>query len=147
MKKLMLIGPTGVGKTTLMQYLSGEKIDYLKTQQVIIDKQLIDTPGEFIENVFYQNALITASVDAKVVAFVQSLDRYQNFFPPFFATRFTRPVIGIITKSELNEFQDKIEFIKKNLNNAGVKRIFVTSTYENLGMKALETFLLLKLKK
>ena len=48
--KLMLVGKTGVGKTTLTQRLNKEKLEYKKTQMVDYIGEIIDTPGEYIEN-------------------------------------------------------------------------------------------------
>ena len=47
MKKLMLFGRVGAGKTTLTQALRGEEIKYFKTQYVNYLDTVIDTPGEY----------------------------------------------------------------------------------------------------
>ena len=50
MKKIILMGRTGCGKTTLTQALRGENIHYHKTQYVNYHDVVIDTPGEYIES-------------------------------------------------------------------------------------------------
>ena len=50
MKKLLLIGRSGCGKTTLTQALRGEKVHYQKTQGMVFEDFLIDSPGEYAEN-------------------------------------------------------------------------------------------------
>ena len=45
MKKLILIGRSEAGKTTLVQALRGEKLHYLITQYVNFGGAVIDTPG------------------------------------------------------------------------------------------------------
>ena len=50
MRKIMFIGRTGAGKTTLTQALKGEDITYQKTQDVQHFNAIIDTPGEYCEN-------------------------------------------------------------------------------------------------
>ena len=45
MRKIILIGRSGVGKTTLTQALKNEKIEYHKTQYVNHFDVIIDTPG------------------------------------------------------------------------------------------------------
>ena len=45
MRKILLIGRTGAGKTTLTQALKGEKLNYKKTQYINFQGALIDTPG------------------------------------------------------------------------------------------------------
>ena len=141
MKRMMLVGETGAGKTTLLQYLKEEELRYHKTQQVYFDKAAIDTPGEFAENRFYHNALVSASVEADVIALVQSVTRKNNYFPPLFSSRFTKTVIGIVAKSDLAESQEQIEKVTKQLKLAGAKQIFIISTLENQGLVELKDFL------
>ena len=50
MKKLLLIGRSGSGKTTLTQALRGQKVQYQKTQGMVFEDFLIDSPGEYAEN-------------------------------------------------------------------------------------------------
>jgi ethanolamine utilization protein EutP len=50
MARVMLIGRTGAGKTTLIQALEGMALDYSKTQAVEYLDKYIDTPGEYSEN-------------------------------------------------------------------------------------------------
>ena len=47
MRKLVLIGRSEAGKTTLTQALRGEKIHYHKTQYVNNFDVIVDTPGEY----------------------------------------------------------------------------------------------------
>ena len=48
-KRIILIGRSGCGKTTLCQYLNHEAIRYHKTQTIqIINNTMIDTPGEYL---------------------------------------------------------------------------------------------------
>lgn len=49
MKKLILMGRSESGKTTLKQALNGEKVHYYKTQYVHYNDVLIDTPGEYAQ--------------------------------------------------------------------------------------------------
>ena len=45
MRKIIFIGRSGVGKTTLKQALRKEKIEYKKTQYIDWTDWIIDTPG------------------------------------------------------------------------------------------------------
>ena len=47
--KIMLIGPSAAGKTTLIQRLIDEEIKYDKTQAVEYIGNFIDTPGEYMQ--------------------------------------------------------------------------------------------------
>lgn len=49
MKKIILMGRVGCGKTTLTQALRGKKIHYHKTQYINHYDVIIDTPGEYAE--------------------------------------------------------------------------------------------------
>ena len=56
MKKIMFVGPVGVGKTTLTQRLKGLELSYFKTQAIEFYDAIIDTPGEFLQHRKYYNA-------------------------------------------------------------------------------------------
>ncbi|STR44159.1 putative propanediol utilization protein PduV [Klebsiella michiganensis] len=47
MKRLMFIGPSQCGKTSLTQGLRGEALHYKKTQAIEWSPMAIDTPGEY----------------------------------------------------------------------------------------------------
>lgn len=49
MKRLMLIGPSQCGKTSLTQVLRGETLRYQKTQAIVWTPAAIDTPGEYLK--------------------------------------------------------------------------------------------------
>ena len=129
MKRVILIGETGSGKTTLMQLLNEWEIKYHKTQQVYFTDNVIDTPGEFLENRFYYNALVSSAVGADCIALVQSI---------------TNPMIGIITKTDLNHNQADLDLAEKRLRLAGAKKVFSLSTVNQEGVSALKNFLLTK---
>lgn len=50
MRRILLIGRSESGKTTLKQVLRGENITYKKTQYVSQYDCVIDMPGEYAEN-------------------------------------------------------------------------------------------------
>ncbi|MDH6365601.1 ethanolamine utilization protein EutP [Enterococcus sp. PF1-24] len=141
MQKIIFIGETGCGKTTLSQWLQKKERVYHKTQQVYYFDDSIDTPGEFMENRFYYNALVSASVDAKRIAFVQSVKGSQNYFPPYFSSRFTKPTIGIITKVDLISNEEELINARKYLTLAGAKEIFEVSVVDGTGLAELEAYL------
>lgn len=120
--KLMLIGKTGVGKTTITQRLLQKEVVYQKTQMIIFDGDIIDTPGEYIENKVFYKALTVTATDADIIAFVQSSTDEDTFFPPNFSTMFLgKEIIGIVTKVDLSK---DITIAKNFLENAGAEEIF-----------------------
>ena len=123
MKKTMLIGRTGCGKTTLTQKLMNEEVKYKKTQAVSYRSKIIDTPGEYVENKIYYKSLLVLSADAKMIILVQSAIDGATLFPPKFSTMFPKKeVIGIITKSDLADAD--IERSKRFLVDAGATEVF-----------------------
>lgn len=137
----MFIGSTGCGKTTLTQRIQGEELKYSKTQSIQFNSGIIDTPGEFIQHRGYYSALKVTSVEADVIAFVASLTEENQIFPPLFSSYFTKPVIGILTKIDLNTPNRDITSANNRLYLAGVKEIFSVSSYTNEGIEELVNYL------
>lgn len=144
MKRVIFIGETGSGKTTLMQLLNDWQVSYHKTQQVYFTDNVIDTPGEFLENRFYYNALVSSAVGADCIAIVLSITSKQNYFPPCFSSRFTKPMIGIITKMDLAHDQADVDLAEKRLRLAGAKKVFSLSAFQEEGISELKEFLVSK---
>ncbi len=138
MKKIMLIGESECGKTSLLQALRGEEAIYKKTQTLECDAISIDTPGEYLENRCLNSALIITSYEAEIIGFVMSANR-ASIFAPMFASVFTKPVIGIITKAECKDAQ--IERAIEQLTLSGVHQFFVTSSITHQGIDELEQYL------
>lgn len=138
MKKILLVGKSGCGKTTLTQRINGENLEYKKTQMVTHSKDIMDSPGEYLENRSMYNALIITSYDCDVIGMMLASNDEDSMFPPSFSSAFTKPVIGIISKSELG---GNIERGKETLINAGAERVFVVSSYENKGIDELIQYL------
>ena len=141
MKKIMLMGPTLAGKTTLLQRLHGKVQVYDKTQSVDYFDDAIDTPGEYLENRRLYNALVTSSFDADIIVLVQSATDEMSFYPPMFAGIFNQPVIGVVTKIDLVESASQIAQAAEYLNNAGAEKIFNLSSVTGAGMDALLAYL------
>ncbi|CAM3597680.1 EutP/PduV family microcompartment system protein [Parendozoicomonas haliclonae] len=139
-RRLMLVGTTGSGKTTLMQALLGEELKYIKTQAMDYRGKILDTPGEFVEMPRFYNALTVSSADYEVVALVHDSSRQVNCFPPNFNALFNnRDVIGVITKVDVEK--SGLSFSRRMLENAGVKRIFEISSVSGKGMQELMDYL------
>lgn len=140
MKKVIFMGKTGSGKTTLCQKLNDLDLKYKKTQSVEIYNDEIDTPGEFMENRWMYSSLLTTAIDAKVIALVYDCTQHENYIAPGFASMFCKDVIGIVTKVH-NASEDEINIAVERLNLAGVKRIFKVDTIENIGIDELVKYL------
>ena len=126
MNKVILIGRSESGKTTLTQALMGEDIHYNKTQTTTRDGFLIDTPGEYIQTRNFGGALA-------VYAEPYSL------FSPNITSMANRLVIGIITG--IDQKGANVDRAERWLRLAGCKTIFKVSAVTGEGIDELKEFL------
>lgn len=122
MKKLILLGRSESGKSTLIQALRREKLHYRKTQYVDFTDWVIDTPGEYAEDKMLGGALAIYSYEADVVGLVISATEPYSLFPPNVTGMATRPVIGIVTKCD-HPYADRLQ-AKGGLSCAAVRKYF-----------------------
>lgn len=132
MRKLILMGRSGCGKTTLTQALKGEKIKYSKTQSVGYHEFLIDTPGEYAENQTLGRALALYTYEADIVGLLCSATEPYCLFPPCVTSQCNREVIGIVTQIDRDDAN--AEKAENWLRLAGCRKIFKVSSYENIGI-------------
>lgn len=141
MKKIMFVGPVGVGKTTLTQRLKGLDITYYKTQAIQFHDAIIDTPGEFLQHRRYYNALTVTAAEADVVGILVAATQQMQTFPQGFSSLFTKPVIGVITKVDLVSDDALLEQAREQLRQAGAKQVFEVSAVADTGLEALKAYL------
>lgn len=141
MKKVMFVGPVGVGKTTLTQRLHGLSLDYQKTQTIQFHDSIIDTPGEFLQYRKFYNALSVTAMETDVIGLLCAADSRQQFFPEGFGALFSKEVIGIITKMDQVASASEAEFARGQLVGAGASRIFEISSVEDWGLEPLKRYL------
>ena len=95
MKKIILVGRSECGKTTLTQALKGEKIHYHKTQYVNNFDVIVDTPGEYAQTQGLGHALALYTYESDVVGLLVSAIEPYCLFPPCITCMANREVIGI----------------------------------------------------
>lgn len=101
-KRIILIGRSTAGKTTLCQRINHEDLAYHKTQTVqIVNQTMIDTPGEYLERRYFRGALMVTATDADIIVLVQDATENGTMFPPAYNTQFAKPTLGVVTKSDL----------------------------------------------
>ena len=122
MKKIILVGRSEAGKTTLTQALKGEKIHYHKTQYVNRFDVIIDTPGEYLQAKGYGNALAMYTFEADVVGILINACEPFSLFPPAVTPVCNRDVIGIIT--HINSPYADLPQARRWLKLAGCRTIF-----------------------
>lgn len=140
MKQVIFIGQTGCGKTTLCQKLNEQKLRYKKTQAVEFYGTSIDTPGEYMENPRFYNALHVTSAEAKIIALIADPTRDYQAIPPAFAGSFAKKVIGIVTKIDIAE-PKAVEKAVEELKRAKAEPVFLVDTIAGTGIRELEDYL------
>ncbi len=100
-KRSLLIGAVGAGKTSLARALTGDSDPSRKTQVAEYSHDCIDTPGEYAEIPGFRARLMALAGDASVLLVLQDATASRSCFPPGFVRSFTRPAIGLATKTDL----------------------------------------------
>lgn len=137
MKKTLLVGRHGVGKTTLKQVLRGENIHYVKTQYMDYGDWLLDSPGEYAEVHGLGAALAIYSYEADVVALLISADDDYSLFPPNITCMVNRDVIGIVTKVDKASPERAANWLRLS----GCKLIFPINSHNGEGVEELKSYL------
>lgn len=122
MKKIILMGRSRAGKTTLTQALKGEKITYKKTQYISNFDVIIDTPGEYLETGVLGRALALYSYEADVVGLLIGATEPFSLYPPNITCTVNREVIGIVTK--IDKPGADADQAERWLRLAGCEKIF-----------------------
>lgn len=139
MKKIILMGRSEAGKTTLTQALRGETITYKKTQYINYFDVIIDTPGEYAQTAKLGRALALYSYEADVVGLLLSATEPYSLYPPCITCMVNRDVIGIVTKIDQNGGDP--ERAAKWLKLSGCKKIFFVNSKGNEGVAEILEYL------
>lgn len=139
MKKIILIGRSGAGKTTLTQALKGEEIKYHKTQYVNHFESIIDTPGEYAQTHELGYALALYSYEADVVGLLLSAEEPFSLYPPNITCMVNREVVGIIT--HVDSPKGDPERAERWLRLSGCRKIFRVNTTAGEGVSDILDYL------
>ena len=139
MKKIVLMGRSECGKTTLTQALKGEKIHYHKTQFINHFDVVIDTPGEYAQTHHLGYALALYSYEADVVGLLLAANEPYSLFPPNITCMVNRDVIGIVTKIDAPDARP--ERAARWLRLSGCRRIFYVNSRTNEGVGEILEYL------
>lgn len=132
MKKIIFMGRTGAGKTSLMQAMRGETIKYHKTQYINNYDVVIDTPGEYAENASLGRALALYTYEADVVGLLAGANEQYTLYPPNITMMCNREVIGIVT--QIDREDAKPALAESWLRNAGCKTVYHVSAVTGEGI-------------
>lgn len=139
-KRVMVIGPTKSGKTTLVNALNDYDGPLRRTQDIIYGKNTIDVPGSYIENTWMYKHIIAVSQDASHILILINQSKCDNIYSPGFAKLFRCPVIGVITKVDLNVENEKLCY--KQLKEIGISEPYYKISVPNkIGIKELKEYL------
>lgn len=139
MKKIILMGRSQAGKTTLSQALKGEHLQYHKTQYVNNFDVVIDTPGEYAQTKELGYALALYSYEADVVGLLLAANEPYSLYPPNITCLVNREVIGIVTK--IHEPDADPQRAYRWLTLCGCRKIFFVDTTEYEGVPDLLEYL------
>ncbi|MDL2267393.1 EutP/PduV family microcompartment system protein [Desulfovibrio sp. OttesenSCG-928-G15] len=139
MKKMMLIGEVGAGKSSLIRAMSDNEFASSRAMSVQYHGPFINTPGEFLENRRFYPAIITASTGCDIMALLQSAERNISLYPPLCCSFFNKHIIGIITK--MDSPTARPDRAARFLQSAGVKELYYVSSVTGEGLDALRGLL------
>lgn len=144
-KRIMVIGPTNCGKTTLVNALNDYNGPLRKTQDIIYGKNTIDVPGSYVENTWMYKHLIATAQDASHILILVDQSKCVDVYSPGFAKAFKCPVIGVITKVDL--MAENEDFCIQQLKKIGISEpYYKISVPSEIGIKTLKEHLFLKEK-
>lgn len=107
-KRIMVIGPKGSGKTSLVNFLNEYEGPLRRTQDTIYGKNTIDVPSAYIENAWMYKHMIALSQDAWCILLMLDQSRCAEVYSHGFAKAFRVPVIGVINKTDLCPENEKV---------------------------------------
>ncbi len=139
MRKIIFMGRSECGKTSLTQAMRGETITYHKTQYVNTFDVIIDTPGEYAENARLAKALALYTFEADVVGLLISAIEPYSLYPPCVTSMCNREVVGIVTKIDHRLANPRQA--ARWLRLAGCQKIFYTSAYSGEGIPDILEYL------
>jgi ethanolamine utilization protein EutP len=139
-RRIILVGPTRAGKSTLIRALEGLSGPARKTQATTYTRIATDTPGEYLENPLYYRVLLPSAMEARCVVFVQDATAGRSHYPPNFARAFPGKSIGVITK--IDHPGADLERSRKILGGLGLTGpVVAVSAYSGEGISELRRLL------
>lgn len=141
--RVMIIGGVQAGKSTLMNALLGKDGQANKTQALVYDDWIVDTPGEYIENPMYYRNIMATSLEVTHVIYLQDATSAKSVFPPQFSLGIPKIQIGVITKIDAHLADvERATALLQNVMTHGP--IVKTSSWQKLGIEFIAPLIQLK---
>ena len=133
-KRIMVIGPKGCGKTTLVNSINDYDGPLRRTQDTIYTRNTIDVPSAYIENAWMYKHMIALAQDAWCMLLLIDQSRTTEVYSHGFARAFRCPVVGVISKCDL--LPQNRGVCERQLEKIGVlKPYFAVSVPEHSGVE------------
>ncbi|MFJ7667129.1 EutP/PduV family microcompartment system protein [Lysinibacillus sp. NPDC097195] len=141
--RVMIIGGVQAGKSTLMNVLLGKDRKANKTQALVFDDWIVDTPGEYIENPMYYRNIMATSLEVTHVIYLQDATSSRSVFPPQFSLGIPKIQIGVITKIDapLADVERATTLLKNVMTHGPIVK---TSSWQMLGIDYIEPLIQLQ---
>lgn len=140
--RLMILGGINAGKSTLTDALLGKdrKNKKIKTQSLVYDDWIVDTPGEYIENPLFYRTIMATSMEITHVMFVQDSTNDKTNFAPGFSSGINKLSIGVVTKidHEDADIERSVRILKKTLIRGP---IILTSAFTGQGVDLIHNLM------
>lgn len=140
-KRIMVVGPSRSGKTTIVNYLNDYNGPLKRTADVIYGENTMDIPSSYIENAWMYKHIIALAQDAKKIVFVLDSKNPKEVIGYGFSKLFNIEVIGVINKADSN--YENIDKCKQSLKRIGiVEPYFLIRENSEVDIKKLKEYLL-----
>ncbi|WP_374967414.1 EutP/PduV family microcompartment system protein [Lysinibacillus sp. RS5] len=141
--RVMIVGGVQAGKSTLMNALLGKDGQANKTQALVYDDWIVDTPGEYIENPMYYRNIMATSLEVTHVIYLQDATSAKSVFPPQFSLGIPKIQIGVITKIDapLADVERATALLQNVMTHGPIVK---TSSWQKLGIEFIAPLIQLK---
>lgn len=127
MKRWIVVGLDGSGKTSICNLIEKKEESRKYKNDLIYRDKTLEIPGSYIENRWLNNIIIMlVQNQGKGVIFLYDGETLDFKYPPYFASTFTKPTIGIISKSDIISSTNRRKASKKMIEMGCNKIIFLS---------------------